>query len=1269
MYITDLAIRYRTSVLILTLLLVGGGVASYVTIPKESNPSIEIPTIVVTTVYPGASPDDVERLLTQPIEQEVQTINGIVELRSTSSEGVSTVVIEFDPSVPMDEANQKVRDKVDVARPDLPSDVEEPVVAEIDVSAFPILSINLGADYGLAQLKTIAEDIEDALEALPDVLEVNLIGGVEREVQVNVDLSRLQGYNLSFADLVETIQAENTNLPGGSIDVDRQNYLVRVDGQFRDPAEIEQLVVAAPAGQPIFVRDVAEVVFGFKERSSYARLQQYQVEVEGRPVPVAESEVLPVMTLSVKKRTGANVLKTTDEVRRVLTDFPLPPGTEMAVVGDVSKQVRGLVSDLENNIVSGLIFVVLVLLFFLGARTALLVGVAIPLSMFVSFLVFSMMGVTLNVIILFSLIVALGMLVDNAVVIVENIYRFREQGASPWEAAREGTTEVGGAVVASTATTVAAFAPMLFWPGFIGAFMSYLPLTLIITLTCSLFVALVINPVVTGLFARPPGETRSTAPLSRRARMVACGLIAAAGVVLGLANWETLVAMALIIPVAYFLYTRVLAVVGERFIKSGLPRLVEGYRWFLEWMLERDYTVRFAYLRNMLVLGSLTVGALLALIGGLLADFGSPVVGTLGAAGAAVLLPAFLLLGIGILGIVVHALESAFLGRMKTVKVGAAMALTGAVLAFVLWMTGRAEGAAVLVALLTVPALLLVVGALGVGLAGDRHYLLLTDNRARLLTATLALLLAIFALFRVAPTGVAFFPPTDPNQIIVEAEAPLGTSLAASDAVATELQERIARLVEAVPAAQANLKNVLVGVGVGGDIFFGGGPARPERSRVTLNMVDFEDRAESSAATLRRLREEVEGLPGVTLTFTQDEEGPPTGAPVNIELSGPDFERLTALAQEVRTRLVEAGASGRIPGLVDVTGDVDNGRPELKVVVDRERAAQFGLSTAQVAEVVRAAINGVEASTFRSGDEEIDVTVRLREADRARLEDVSGLTILHEGEQIPISTVAHFELDAGLGAITRLDQQRVVTVRGEAAPGYNGNAVLAQVQDELADYANALPPGYTLTYTGESEDQDASFRFLTRALLLGVSLIFLILVARFNSVSGPLIIMVAVGLSLIGVLLGLILTRTPFSLFTFIGIISLAGIVVNNAIVLVDYTRQLRERGKGKRAAIVEAGATRLRPVLLTALTTVLGLIPLTFGLNVDFVGLLRDLTPNVHVGSPNTQFWGPMGLAIMSGLTFGTFLTLVIVPVLYSAFDSLANWLRTARHAPQPVH
>jgi multidrug efflux pump subunit AcrB len=354
---------------------------------------------------------------------------------------------------------------------------------------------------------------------------------------------------------------------------------------------------------------------------------------------------------------------------------------------------------------------------------------------------------------------------------------------------------------------------------------------------------------------------------------------------------------------------------------------------------------------------------------------------------------------------------------------------------------------------------------------------------------------------------------------------------------------------------------------------------------------------------------------------------------------------------------------------VDVTGDVDNGRPELKVVVDRERAAQFGLSTAQVAEVVRAAINGVEASTFRSGDEEIDVTVRLREADRARLEDVSGLTILHEGEQIPISTVAHFELDAGLGAITRLDQQRVVTVRGEAAPGYNGNAVLAQVQDELADYANALPPGYTLTYTGESEDQDASFRFLTRALLLGVSLIFLILVARFNSVSGPLIIMVAVGLSLIGVLLGLILTRTPFSLFTFIGIISLAGIVVNNAIVLVDYTRQLRERGKGKRAAIVEAGATRLRPVLLTALTTVLGLIPLTFGLNVDFVGLLRDLTPNVHVGSPNTQFWGPMGLAIMSGLTFGTFLTLVIVPVLYSAFDSLANWLRTARHAPQPVH
>ena len=537
MSITDLAIKYRTSVVVLTLLLVFGGFYSYISLPKEANPSIEFPTIVVTTIYPGASPDDVESVVTQVIEQEVNGINGIEELRSISTEGVSTIVIEFTPDVPVSEASQKVREKVDIAKADLPEDTEEPLINEIDTSEFPILSVNMAAEYSLARLKQVAENVQDEIEGIPSVLEANLIGGLEREVQVDVDLRALQGYGLSFNDLINTIRAENANLPGGSIDVDRLNYLVRVDGQFDDPEkEIADLVVKTDGTSSVHVRDVANVTFGFKDQETYARLKVLQEETpdELRRVNDLDAEMLQVITLNVKKRQGDNILETSAQVKELLDAYPFPSGTEVTITGDQSENVQTLVKDLENNIISGLIFVVAVLLFFLGVRNATLVGIAIPLSMFVTFLTFQALGYTLNFIILFSLIIALGMLVDNAVVIVENIYRFKENGYSNFEAARLGTSEVGGAVVASTFTTVAAFAPMMFWPGIIGEFMSYLPLTLIITLLSSLFVAIIINPVITGIFVRVEGEdaeNKRTLPVA--AKWLGAGAILLVGALLG----------------------------------------------------------------------------------------------------------------------------------------------------------------------------------------------------------------------------------------------------------------------------------------------------------------------------------------------------------------------------------------------------------------------------------------------------------------------------------------------------------------------------------------------------------------------------------------------------------------------------------------------------------------------------------------------------------------------------------------------------------------
>ena len=1323
MKITNLAIQNRIAVIVLTVLLSIIGLVAYVAIPKESAPQIEFATIIVTTVYPGASPDDIESIITQEIENEIASIDGIDELRSTSTEGVSTVVITFLPDVKVDDAKIDVRDGVDRAKAEFPTDVEEPIVSELDTSEFPIININLAADYSLAQLRDVAEDLQDEIEGVAGVLEVNLIGGLEREVQVNVDLNALQGYNLTFNDLIGVIQRENSNIPGGSIDIDRLNYLVRIDGEFEDPSEIEALVVKADNGAPIYVRDVADIEFGFKDRTSYSRLEVFQVEQEdGEFVPVEDVHDLQVITLVVKKKPGENIIETVDAVQEAVDTYPLPTGTEVTYTGNEADNVKTLVEDLENNIIAGIIFVIAVLLFFLGVRNATLVGIAIPLSMFLSFIIFAAMGQTLNFIILFSLIIALGMLVDNAVVIVENIYRYREEGYERWEAAKLGTNEVGTAVAASTATTVAAFAPMLLWPGIIGKFMSYLPLTLIVTLSASLFVALIINPVTTGYLVRLDGEEK--AKKSKAFKRFVFGLVAFTGLLVLLTNWKTFVFVAVTIPVLYLLHTRVLDPVARRFQHQTLPRLTARYRSFLSWMLERDYSERAplgqfrtplilggllivaggmmvgmvmnpeappsaeeplgqivmnvglllalggvitllrkvtdSMFRNTLALGSFTVGFVLLIVGAIVGSFSE--VGS-----QIVMVPASLLLITGILGILIHAFESAFVGRKTSIKAGLVVGGIIGVLILLLFLGGRIDDPSVIGGMLAIPAFIIVAGALGLFFAKDRTTLFLTDNRARLLTGTLSLLIVIPLLFVLAPTGVEFFPSTDPNMVQVNLEAPLGTNIEASNQVAQTAFERIQSLVEETPAAEANTRDILTSVGVGGDAMFGGGSASPEQSRITLNMVKYAQRAEPSSVTLRRLRNELQGIPGVETSITKDENGPPTGAPVNIEVSGEEFETIVRIAKDVKARLergaTEPGEDGVPPlaGLVDLSDNLNTGRPELQVNIDRERAARFGLSTSQVAQTVRAAINGIEASTYRTGEDEYDITVRLREADRADLASLQSLTILDEGTQIPLVSVADISVGGGLGSITRLEQQRVVTVSGEAAEGVNGNELLGRVQGYLADYTAELPAGYTVKYTGESEDQNESFGFLTTALLVGVSLITLILLLQFNSITNPLIIMIATGLSLIGVMLGLILTRTPFGLMTFIGVISLAGIVVNNAIVLIDYIEQLRARGEDKKEAVIDGGATRLRPVLLTAFTTVIGLVPLTFGINIDFVGLITNLDPNFQIGSENTQFWGPMGTAIISGLTFSTFLTLVIVPVMYSTFDSLALRLGSA--------
>ncbi len=1263
MQVIEQALKNRTLIAVLAGILIVSGLYSYIAIPKESAPSIDIPLFIITTIYPGIGPADMESLVTQPMERELQGIEGVSEVRSTTFEGFSTIIVEFDLDVENMEASQRVREQVDLARSELPSDAEEPIITEFSIDDFPIMTVNLAADYSMAQLTQIGERLEEELEAISGVREVDLIGGLEREVQVNVDLNSLKGYNLSFQQIIGAIQGQNLTMPGGTIDVDRLAYLLRISGEFQDPNEIEDLVVFAPPSggqgggpngeqsQPlgmVYMRDLAEVMYGFKDRESYARLTAYIIENDGgEMIPIPDDDIMEnqVVSLDIKQRSGSNILEIADEVNEVLASFNFPAGTQIVMTNDMSEEIDGLISDLENSIISGMLFVVLVLVFFLGIRNALLVGTAVPLAIFVGFLVMTLMGLTVNFVILFSLIIALGLLVDNSVVIVENIYRFREQGYERFEAARLGANEVGYALLASTATLVAAFLPLLFWPGIIGKFMSYLPMTLIIVLLSSLFIALVIYPSLTGFFVRLPGEKKRRKSRLAKILIGVIGLLTAT--VIGISNYITLIVLALV--VLFFVLTYKLAVkpLSNIFTEKFMPAFTDGYKSFLGWMLQRNYKVRGAYWRNMFSLLAFTIGFLLLVLGGLLSLFldqaAIPVVAAGGAA-----------LAVGALGVIIHTIESIFLGGRRSVVTGAIIAIVFALTVFFFSLQGAEVTGQIFLTLMAIPLLVIVLGFLGM-FRERKTPIILSDNRARLLNSAIGALFGILLVFTLIPTGVNFFPDTDPNRIDINIEGPLGMNIDASNEMVQKVQERLNRLLDESPETRANVENVQVNVGIAATGGFGAGMPSPERARISLNLVDFADRAESSSQTMSKLRDAIGQVPDALIQVEGQEMGPPTDSPVNIEVSGDDFEQVERYTREIRERLQDAEFTGRIPGLVDVRDNVSGGLPEYNIHIDHEKARQFGLSLSDIAQTVRIAINGLEASTFRDGEDEYDIVVRLRKEDRNDLEKIRDLTINQMGMQIPLVSVADFEEKTGPGRITRLNMQRTAVVEADAAPGFSGPQVLMEVQDYLAEYRESLPAGYTMEYTGEGEDQEESFSFLTTALVISFALIFMVLLAKFNSLIIPFIIMIAVGFSLLGVFLGLIVTRTEFNVMVFVGIISLAGIVCINNIVLVEYIRQLIDKGRSRIDAIIEAGAIRLRPVLLTAFTTILGLVPLTFGIDIDYIGLLTDLDPAFQLGTESTQFWGPMGITIISGLMFATFLTLVIVPVMYSVFDSLS--------------
>ena len=1129
------AIQNRMTVFVITFMIIFAGIFSYQSMPREAFPEIVVPQIFITTPYPGNSALDIEKLITKPLEKEINGISGVNEIVSTSSEGFSSIQVEFDFDVTPTEALRKVKDKVDAALSDkdFPKDLPaEPTVQELNFAELmPIMNINLSGDFSMDQLKKYGEYLEDEIEKISEISKVDIRGIQDKEVEIGIDLYKMEISKISFNDIEQAIQNENITISGGDLLESGIRRNVRVIGEFESINEIKNIIVKQEKGNIVYLRDIAEVVFEEQEKTSYAREFSH-----------------PVVMLDVTKRGGENLIDASEQIDVIIADAKkniFPSNLNISKTNDMTNETKTMVSDLENSIILGVILVVVVLLFFLGIRNALFVGIAIPLSMFISFILLNMMGVTLNMMVLFSLVLALGMLVDNGIVVVENVYRLMDEGYSKIDAAKFGVGEVAMPIIASTATTLAAFLPLAFWTGMMGEFMKFLPITLIIVLGSSLFVALVINPMLTSVYMKIKEDDVDFKKILKHSLIfTAIGILFIIGSIITKLKFLNAIGLFLILA-------GVLRIITTKFLT---PATI----WFQQKLLPL--------------------------------------------------------------------MENVYEKNLK------------------------------------------------IALKGKNVY--------KFFFGTFGLLILSIVLFGIFPPKVLFFPDTPPKQVYVYIEYPIGTDIEVTNNLSKEIETKIQ---EHLKKYEVNGKNFLitsvigqVGEGTSDPNRGPQGGTTPNKARITVDFVSFINRhGLQTSDVLMEIRDLLQDYPGVNVTVDRPKDGPPAGAPINIEVSGDNYEELIQTAENLKQFI----NSSNIQGIEELKLDIDQNKPELPIIVDRQKARRLNVSTGQIGSTIRTALYGKEISTYKDDVDDYPINLRLMDKYRYNKTALINQKITFRNQntgkivQVPITAFAHIENSSTFSAVNRKDLNRVITISSNVIENYNATEINDQIKASIVNFS--LPKDIKVSFTGEQEEQAKQMAFLSTALLIAVFLIFLILVAQFNSTSTPIIISLSVLLSLIGVLLGLIIFRMEFVvMMTMIGIISLAGIVVNNAIVLIDYTnlvlqRKSIEQGIDEKDAnmdlvyesIIEGGKTRLRPVLLTAITTILGLLPLALGININFMTLFTEFDPQFYIGGENVAFWGPMSWTIIFGLTFATFLTLIVVPVMYFIQHRINFRLKQRKH------
>lgn len=1105
------SIDNKTSIYVLTIILSLVGFVSYQDIPKEQFPEVKFPSILITTLYPGTSPSDMEQLVTKPIEKQIKSITGVKKIKSNSVQDFAIINVEFNTDQNVDLALQRVKDAVDKAKKDLPNNMpEDPRVTEIDVSQIPIMNVHVTGDYPLDKIKKYAEELQDRIEGLKEITRADMIGALEREIQIDLDMYKAEVANITLDDMARAIGSENVTISGGTVNMDGLKRSINVIGQYKDVKKIGDIVVCGQTGACVFLKDIANITDGFKEKESYARLDKKNV-----------------ITLNVIKRGGENLIEASDKIMSIAKDMEenyFPPGLKVTITGDQSEETRVTLHDLVNTIIIGFVLVTLILMFFMGTTNAIFVALSVPLSCAVAFIVFPIIGFKLNFIVLFSFLLALGIVVDDAIVVIENTHRIFANGKVPIkEAAKRAAGEVFLPVFSGTMTTLAPFVPLAFWQGVIGKFMYFLPVTLIVTLLASLLVAYIINPVFAVDFMKTQDEEKKRRENSKGFRKIAIVFTIIATLFYAFGNFG-MGNLSVFLFGLFALNRFVLYKVINNFQNNVWPSIQARYRKFMDWTL---------------------VG----------------------------LRPVWFLVG----------------------------------------------------------------------------------------TVFLFIFSIVFMVVRNPP--VVFFPKSDPNFIYTYITLPIGTDQAYTDSITRIVENRVYDVLgENNPLVESVIANVAVGANDPSQ-FENNFNASPHLGKVSVAFVEFAKRGgQSTRDYLDKIREAVKGIPGTEILVDQENNGPPTGKPIAVEIKGDDIKALSIAAADIKRYL----DSLQIAGIEELKSDVQSNKPEVLVEVDRERANRAGISTAQVGRELRNAIFGIEASKFKDANDEYPIQIRYKEDQRNNLNVLLNTRITFRDmnmggivRQIPLSSVATIRYNNTFGGIKRLNEKPIITLSSNVLGGYNANTIVGQIDKAIKNYQ--LPEGVIVKMGGEQEEQAETGAFLGRALMISIGLIFLILVTQFNSISKPIIILSEIVLSLIGVFLGFAIFKMEVSIvMTGVGIVALAGIVVRNGILLVEFTDELLKEGVPLKEAVAEAGRTRMTPVMLTAASTILGLVPLALGFNIDFVTLFTEFNPKIYFGGDNVAFWGPLSWTMIFGLTFATFLTLILVPHMIYIVERLKQKLKS---------